>query len=149
MQADGDACLTRKKSHRSQMKDEGLTKFQRTLRRICQGEWYRQLQSNNEGWDDKDKTCQRAGDSHVEKLASVWEAGSNLNHCTKGTEGIERRRRRDQVREGGVNSVIATGQIVSHFMSQQDHQNGKSKGKSVEKIQGMVQDAGNPSHGFA
>jgi len=34
-------------------------------------------------------------------------------------------------------------------MSQQDHQNGKCEGKSVEKIQGMGQDSGKPSHGFA
>ena len=34
-------------------------------------------------------------------------------------------------------------------MSQQNHQNGKSEGKSVEKIKGMGQDAGKPSHGFA
>jgi len=34
-------------------------------------------------------------------------------------------------------------------MRQQDHQNGKGEGKSVEKIQGMGQDSGKPSRCFA
>ncbi len=92
-----------------------------TAGRFVQRRHVGKIQADDHGGYREHHARPRAGGANVEHHAASARRRSHPDECAKGPDDEERRRRRDEVGQGGIDAVVARGQVVSHLMREQNH----------------------------
>src|SRR4051794_35292300 len=77
------------------------------------GNHFRKSQSNGQGWNYEDKARNRSRNPHVEELTLVVDGRA---YTDERTERSDERRRRKEVRQAGIDLVVAARHIVPHLV---------------------------------
>lgn len=95
--------------------------------------------AEEQGGNGDDETEERAGCTDVEEGA--LRANSGANH-DEGAEGSDQRWERNEKGIGGVNVVVAAGEVVAEFVYEQNTEKSKSEGQAADERERMFVEQG-------
>jgi hypothetical protein len=90
--------------------------------------------AEDQSGDGDDEADKWAGGAHVEKSAA--RANRRTNH-DKGAEGADEGWKRNEERVGGMDVMVAAGEVVAEFVDEQDGEKRESEGQAADECYGM------------